>query len=289
MPTSQPGGLATSIPQPRRRRDGLQKAQLFRQYRLSPEQRERRRCDLEPILEEDGIEVCESELSDCGYAACLVRVPEGGGGIMLAAGQDKGRRRFSVAHELGHYHIPSHREVGVAFSCADAEMRVRESDARHREWEANDFATELLMPRRLFTQDVAGRDMTFHTVTSLASFEMYDVSLTAAAWRLVETTREACALVVSVDNQIDWVVRSNAWHYSLAERRRAVPTGSVADAVVHGEMSNKHAESVNPSVWLTSADGRQLAPSRVNLFESTHVVPRLRQVLSLLWVVDPHL
>lgn len=267
-------------------RDGSLKAMLFRQYRLPAEVRDRRRCDLEPILEEDHLEVCESELTECGYTACLLRMPDGGGGIMIAAGQDPGRRRFSLAHELGHYHIPKHKDVGLMLSCADADLRARASDARQLEWEANDFATELLMPRRLFAQDVAGREATFRTVRELAGPEMYDVSLTAAAWRLIQTSREACALVVSTDGQVEWIVRSEAWHYPLAERRRPLPSGSVAAAVARGEAPNPYAESLDPPVWLASSDGRWVAPGGLEMFESTHAVPRLRQVVSLLWVVS---
>lgn len=271
-------------------------AQLFRQYRLSPDERDARRCDLDAILEEDGLEVCDSEVDEDGYTACLIRVEGGGGGIFLARGQDAGRRRFSLAHELGHYHMPAHQAVGVrlgnvvsasAFSCADADLRVRSTDARKREWEANDFATELLMPQRLFASDVARREITFRTAAELAGPEMYDVSLTAAAWRLVETTREPCALVVSTGGEIDWMVRSRAFRYPLAERRRPLPTGSVAYAISLGEAANPGAESVDPLVWLASSDGRWTAPDGLELMESTRAIPRLRQTLSLLWAIEP--
>lgn len=276
----------SSVPPAGRDRVGRHIAQLFRQVRLEADMRDRRRCDLEPILDEDGLEVCESEVADCGYAACLLRMPEGGGGIMIAGGQEPGRRRFSLAHELGHYHIPSHKDVGIALHCADADLRARSSDARVREWEANDFAVELLMPRRLFAEDVRNRDATFRTVAALAGADMYDVSLTAAAWRLVETTRDACALVVSVDGNVEWVVRSEAWRYPLAERRRPVPDGSAAAAVVRGETPSAAAEPLDPGIWLASSDGRWTAPAGVELLESTHAVPRLRQVLSLLWIPE---
>lgn len=269
-----------------RSRDGRQKAQLFRQYRLSADERERRRCDLERILEEDGLEVCESELGDCGYTACLLRMSGQGGGIVIAQGQDPGRRRFSLAHELGHYHMPRHKDVGVALFCAEADLRARESDARRLEWEANDFATELLMPRRLFAADVGKREASFRTVAALAGPDMYDVSLTAAAWRVTETTREPCALVVSCDGQVEWIVRSDAWRYPLAERRRPLPTGSMAEAVARGEAPSATPETIDPAIWLAGTDGRLRVSAGIEMLESTHAVPRLRQVLSLLWVVD---
>jgi hypothetical protein len=165
-------------------------------------------------------------------------------------------------------------------------MRARSTDARRLEWEANDFATELLMPFARFAADVDRRDATFRGVAALAAPDMYDVSLTAAAWRLVETTREACALVVSAGGQVEWVVHSRAWRYLLAERRRPVPRGSAAEAVARGEQANPDAEEVDPGVWLAGTDGRASPPPAVTLSESTHAVPRLGQVLSLLWVAE---
>lgn len=283
----------TQPPSPADRRVGRDVAHLFRKYRLDG-QGDERRCDLDPILEFDRIHVCESEVEDCGYAACLVRPRDSSdAGIFIAAGPGPGRRRFSLAHELGHFHIPSHQHVGVpldglglAYSCADAELRARARDARRIEWEANDFAAELLMPSRLFSRDIDRREVTFRTVSELASADMYDVSRTAAAWRVVETTRDACSLVVSVDGQIDWIVCSKAWRYPLAERRRPLPAGSAAAAVAEGELPHDGAEPVAPAVWLTSADGSWRAGTGVTLLESTHTVPQLRQVLSLLWVIE---
>src|SRR4051812_26261507 len=119
-------------------RDGLRIARLFRQARQLADTRA---CPVETIAEEDDLEIVESRYSDPGYTACLVRAPDGdkGGLISLSQGQDRGRRRFSVAHELGHYHIPKH--AGLARTpCAERDLRARSHDARQAEWEANDFA-----------------------------------------------------------------------------------------------------------------------------------------------------
>lgn len=90
-----------------------------------------------------------------GFTACLVcpsdDIPCG---IALAPGQGPGRTRFSIAHELGHFHIPSHRKR-PSRPCREDDMDARaDTDpGRNYEWEANDFAAELLMPRSLFEVD----------------------------------------------------------------------------------------------------------------------------------------
>lgn len=258
---------------------GRRVAQLFRQYRGLQTMRA---VDLEAVLAQDDLVVATSRSADPGYVACLVRTQgETGGGIMIAAHQDAGRQRFSLAHELGHYHIPKHKDAGDRLRCADADLRARDSDRNAMEWEANDFAAELLMPRTLFSQDIRKRDVSFRTVECLAGPEMYNVSRTAAAWRLVQLTREACALVVSSGGKVQWVVRSDAFRYSVPERHQTVAHGTVAAGVFRGEISSDEPERVDAHQWLDSTHGLE-----VDLYESTFVIPSLNQTLSLLWVPE---
>ncbi len=276
-PVTRPGSTATD-------RKGRRIARLFRQHRL-PDVLDARSFDIDAVVAADDIVISESEFEEDGYAACLIRT-SGCSGIMIAGHQDRGRRRFSLAHELGHFHIPTHVDVGTRLLCADAALRTRSMDAARLEWEANDFATELLMPFRLFSRDVERRDASFQSVALLAAPDMYDVSLTAAAWRLVETSREMCALVVSIDGHVAWSVRSPSWRLPLPDVRRPTPVDTLAAAVLRGERPISTPESVDPRAWLSSADGRWVAPTELQLLESTHVVPRLNQIVSLLWTPE---
>lgn len=66
------------------------------------------------------------------------------------------RQRFSVAHEVGHYvlHFQPQPRAGSRFICSQADMEVAAETGPdldrglhlRREWEANLFAGELLMP-----------------------------------------------------------------------------------------------------------------------------------------------
>ena len=258
-------------------RNGRRIAQLFRRARgLSDGARA---CDLDGILAEDDIEVVESEVREPGYTACLVRpAPDLPAGIMLAPGQNHGRRQFSIAHELGHYHIPTHKDRATGW-CDDADMAAGAHGGRIHEREANDFAAELLMPRHLFSQDAQGRDPNFREIGELAERDMYDVSRTAAALRYVEVTRSACSLVCARDGVIEWVAKSKNFVYRIPWRGDAVPVESHAKAIFNGEEANEEAEPLDPYTWL---EIEQHQP--VELFESTLAIPRQSQVLSLVWV-----
>jgi hypothetical protein len=145
------------------------------------------------------------------------------------------------------------------------------------EWEANDFAAELLMPQHLFAKDAARLSPSFASVAQLANADQYDVSVTAAAVRYLEVTRAACALVSSRDGVIEWVMKSEAFEYRIPWRGDRVPASSVSAS--GGAVQEP--ERLAPEVWLELAQRRP-----VEVFESTHCVPSQRQTLSLVWVEE---
>lgn len=259
-------------------RDGRRVARLFNQYRDVGD--DERACDLHRILEEDGIELVTSDVRKPGYTACLLcPVPDKPGGIILAPGQSRGRTRFSIAHELGHYHIPSHGGRSRGW-CGEKDMVAREDWDATLEWEANDFAAELLMPRKPFSRDVEGRDPAFKEIGELASPDMYDVSRTAAALRYVELAKRRCALVCAEDGNIDWVAKSKDFPYRIPWIGDLVPPSSMSAFTFNGEGDVSSLEELDPYVWLEIEQRRP-----VELFESTLSIPTQDQVLSLMWVV----
>lgn len=259
-------------------RNGRRIARLFRQVRGL---RKVRACDLDRIRAEDEIDLVVSELANPGYTACLVRPgPDLPCGIILAPGQSRGRERFSTAHELGHYYIPTHRDRPTGW-CGEDDMVALPHSGRQYEWEANDFAAELLMPRSLFRGDARGRDPAFQDIFELASPAMYDVSVTAAAIRYVEVTSETCALVCARAGTIEWVSKSEPFLYRIPWRADALPAGSLARHVLNGDEPNALPEALDPYVWLEVEQWR--VPE---LFESTLAIPSQDKVLSLIWVIE---
>lgn len=97
------------------------------------------------------------------------------------ASENEGRRRFTIAHEIGHWELHAD-EVTGSFICrrSDVSEATRPKSAEQiREHEANGFAAELLMPAARVHADVArhGRDV-------VAAAKRFEVSTLAMAWRL---------------------------------------------------------------------------------------------------------
>jgi Zn-dependent peptidase ImmA (M78 family) len=259
--------------------EGLRIAQLFRSSRGL---RDVRACDLEAILAEDKIALADTQLEIPGFVACLVQT-EGKAGILLMPGQESGRRRFSIAHELGHYHIPKHKSSGMRLNCADSDLRVQDQDGeeKQKEWEANEFAAELLMPATLFGKDIDHRSVSFETVAELASPDMYNVSMTAAAWRVIQTTREACCLVVAKEGRVEWMAKSKSCPFVATWKGDKVSSDSLMASVFSGESGSTRQVQVPSYAWIDGSSADQ-----VEVFESTHSISKLGQVLTLVRFVQ---
>jgi hypothetical protein len=101
--------------------------------------------------------------------------------VWVRRDEPRERRRFSVAHEVGHFvlhALPAHAEP-VFCRPADVQADV-DAAARRREREANRFAAELLMPEPLVRSHV---ERTGPDPTSLAP--VFAVSDLAMGFRLV--------------------------------------------------------------------------------------------------------
>jgi Zn-dependent peptidase ImmA (M78 family) len=257
------------------RRDGRRIARLFREVRGLQDVR---CCNLEQILEEDEIELGTFEQEHPGCAACLYRTP-GWSGIMLPTGQTGGRRRFSIAHELGHFHIPSH--VDVSGYCQESDLLASEGGAAIQEWEANDFASELLMPQRLFTADAAQRNVSIRSVIELADSSMYDVSLMAAALRVVQTTPQAAAIVVSANGRVSWSRKSGNFRLWLPGSGDRLHHDTMAAAAYRRVEASEESRPVPIAAWVDRS-----RRTRGELLESVYRIDSQDQIVSLLWYVD---
>ena len=102
------------------------------------------------------------------------------------AARSRGRRRFTIAHECGHWvlHIagPEHavccRPQDISEQLVDDAHNAR--DLRRREAEANVFARELLMPEPLVVEQARTTGTNF-----AAMAERFDVSVPAIRLRLL--------------------------------------------------------------------------------------------------------
>ena len=96
---------------------------------------------------------CIREVPLTSFEGVLITDPErSAGGIMINSASRPYRRRYSIAHELGHFLCAWHeRRQTPLFACTRGDMGrwTGEDEHQRQEAEANRFALELLAPARL--------------------------------------------------------------------------------------------------------------------------------------------
>jgi Zn-dependent peptidase ImmA (M78 family) len=123
-----------------------------------------------------------------------------------SAVQSEGRKRFTIAHEFGHYIL--HRDGQDQFACGNADIETGHSNELGIEAEADKFASTLLMPLDDFRRQVDGQPVSFDLLGHCAN--RYGVSLTAAALRWTEIAEKRAVLVASRDDHLLWAKSNQA-------------------------------------------------------------------------------
>ncbi|MCJ8506780.1 ImmA/IrrE family metallo-endopeptidase [Rhizobium lemnae] len=133
-------------------------------------------------------------------------------GIIYDEDQSETRRRFTIAHEFGHYILHRHRieseeqYKGGIFCSEDSVVR---GDGGDIETEADQFAATLLMPLHDFRRQISAKDrVDFEKLGNIA--KRYGVSLTAAVLRWLEYSETRAMLVVSNEGFALWAKSSDA-------------------------------------------------------------------------------
>jgi len=155
-----------------------------------------------------------------------------------------GRRRFSIAHELGHWMNDRGRgEVG--FKCKYKDIGAQWSYAKTVEHKANVYAANLILPEYIFEPLAKNSDMTLDIASDLAN--KFKASLTATALRIIKYGSYPAMLVCYSQEGRQWFKRSatvpdfffphKELHYETEafkilfgnEKKRTSPVDSPAD------------------------------------------------------------
>ncbi len=128
------------------------------------------------------------------FEGSLVRNPKDAAewGIFYNGSASPERIRFTIAHELGHLIL--HRAQQIRVECDKGAVTSGQLDDRNIEREANEFASNLLMPidalRRLLGDQ---RKVTLHLLSDIA--RTFEVSFEALCLRFIEATDQRAILV----------------------------------------------------------------------------------------------
>ncbi|MBI9062692.1 MAG: ImmA/IrrE family metallo-endopeptidase [Marinilabiliaceae bacterium] len=125
--------------------------------------------------------------------------------------KDSTRGRFTLAHELGHYFIDSHR-VGLMSGLLDPHPSIINNTHQFKiEREADYFASCLLMPEERFRIHCNRRTFSFDLIEEIAS--KFNVSKTAAALRFADIGNHEIMVIYAENNKVKWKWNSSDFPY----------------------------------------------------------------------------
>lgn len=225
--------------------------------------------DLEAIAWDEGVRVQYKDLVGCearlvGYNNRAIAT--------IRKGSDPRRKRFSLAHELGHWNY--HR--GRSFECRVDDWVEGYSRKPVEEKEADQYASELLMPAYMFAPLAKQlKRPTIDGVKELA--EKFNTSLTATAIRLVNMNVWPLVLVCHSKQGRLWFNRSK----DVPDRwfpQKELSSDSMAFDMLFGQVERVRYQKATADTWF---DHRHA--DRYDIIEDALRISS-EQVLCLLWL-----
>ena len=225
-----------------------------------------------------GLEVqyCDSS----GFEGALVCSKEKRVGTILVKDsiRERGRRRFTIAHEIAHYVLPHHGTNGSV--CGSKDVESWDRSLPDVESEANVFAGELLIPRCLVGTALLSGRPTFHLIREMA--RIFDTSLTSGAYRTMGLTSFRAAIVWSTGGVIRWFKASEEF-MAFVSVRSQVAEGTYAYDCFRGASVPDDLKSVRAELWL--AESKRRNPEYLQ--EHSIWLPFYDSVLTLLCIEEP--
>lgn len=194
-----------------------------------------------------------------GLEGALITSPERPDGLILVNRRSsRPRRRFTIAHELGHFLMVHHVMVeATGFRCRKQDMaaespgRKNSSEGRHlrQEAEANRFAIELLAPRSRL-RPILKRLPDLARVLEIS--ETFSISKEAAARRYVDLHTASLAVLFLHRGKVVYLQKSNNFPWL------AIGPGQTLPGPRETRPGLSEIEEVDPAHWFDRAGNIEL-------------------------------
>lgn len=143
--------------------------------------------EIEKIVKEHKIEIINDNLGEGVTGLLAIEADKIIIGVDKSQNNSKSRKRFTIAHEFGHYIL--HRNHSNLFIDSNFKIMFRDLTSSKgvdiNEIQANAFAAAILMPRKLLVNKIKELDLDLSDDKSIKKIaEDFEVSLTAMSYRI---------------------------------------------------------------------------------------------------------
>jgi len=247
---------------------------------------------VDPFAIADGEGIVYEEINSVspGVSGCLMKSGDTFGIFYSSWFPNEGFRRFTVAHELGHYFLDGHYEYIFSDGKGRHQSDTGFTSEDRYEREADTFAAGLLMPERLFTARCLRSRPGLTAIEALA--ESCGTSLTATAIRYARLSDEPVTVVCSKDDRVQFAFMSqtlkNRRDLTWIKKNTGLPEGT-ATARFNRDQSNvakarRVASSSTMEIWFDGGGDVELTEEVIGL-------GAYGRTLTVLWresLHDPH-
>ena len=192
--------------------------------------------------------------------------------IVLKESLNSNRKKFTIAHELGHFYIPWHSEL--MFGCDIKKKWILRMIMHQEKKKQICLQRELLMPMKEFKNHFSGK-ICYTTVSELAN--IFDVSFQAALNRCIDLAFEDCMVVCSIDRRIKWFNATE--DFPLLVNRKTVSELSGADELFDMQIFQVKTIEEPGYIWFCNADERDVV-------EESIAFPNYNEVISIIHLKD---
>jgi hypothetical protein len=205
------------------------------------------------------------ELDTEGFEGGLITDTDRSEGIILVKNitdpRREPRRRFTIAHELGHFLMPSHvPDQPGRFLCKSSDLgrtNAKEGDRRQRmEVEANRFASLILMPPPVLRQAMRGcRKPDLQHIPTLA--RQFNVSREAMARTYAQYHEEQIAIVITHEGKVLRHYKKLGFPFVTCTNNSPVPAGSLYHRGPHERGIASDFAACIPDHWIEVRRGER--------------------------------
>ena len=226
--------------------------------------------ELEKIALSRGLHVVEGPL--VGADARLIRNGKKGLLRVKEGITDIGKKRFIIAHDIGHWELHENQSQWAMFIDSDLKGYLHSP----MELEATIFASHFLMPTKMFRPFCLEVEPGIEHIKRLA--KEFIVTITAATIRFIEECDYSCVAVFSENGKVTWWKANNLCPRIWIEKNQPIHKYSFAwECLESNDFEIKGGDLENPRIWCDT--GHQ------GIYEESLKLGHCGVILTLLWII----
>ena len=195
------------------------------------------------------------------------------------------KKRFTIAHEIGHLIMHKGIDIHNDNETTTSWFNNKEKQAKNGrvEYEANQFASELLMPSFIFHEKQKGKKFSPQLLRDLSDY--FKTSLTSVAFKYLELGDYQMCLFHSYNKIVKYWMRSDNFpHFIIDNTKLSPPEESVAmEFFEKGKIysKDKAKQSIWKSTWLELKNWEN--DNDFSFYEFCIITPIYNTVVSIVW------